>query len=247
VILAPRLNILSHKSGLFSPDKLGDRVACWYSQDGLAESGSVSSWQDQSGNNFHAVQPSPSLQPAVVAGRAHFDGIDDFLDISNAGGVFRAKTHGYIFAAAQTTGLGHVSHYLAYFSVPGTGSRFTMLAKWTTGRMESIARTTDASTTILSGGPIVQTTFGLMESHALWGDGRVGFAFNGGELTEASFPPSPTSDTDSTNRRIGNLGPNTNFQGSLAEMLVVNAPLTDLEILKIRRYFARRHSLPISL
>ena len=55
----------------------------WLKNDtGITTATGISQWEDQSGNDNHAAQSTGSNQPALLNGGAHFDGSDDFFDIT---------------------------------------------------------------------------------------------------------------------------------------------------------------------
>ena len=124
-------------SSAWTPLKLGSKLACWFDADDpatvlnadgdpAADAEAVQTWRHKSGNGRHATAPTESNRPTrranVQNGRAvvRTDG-DDQLDIGSAGGVFRNKAAGYIFAVAKDTNQegGAAAHRTVYFSTVG--------------------------------------------------------------------------------------------------------------------------------
>jgi len=251
----------------WTPLNLGTKLAIWYDGNdastlldaggNVATNGAyVQTWQDKSGNGRHATAPAEAQRPRWFSGiqneRAvmRTDG-DDQLNIGSAGGVFRNKAAGYIFLVAKDanqTG-GDPYHAVALFSTAAAGT--TRLGTWSrfenTTQWNALARLADAeaSATIASGGAAAGHT--LSCAFGDWGNGYVRVSVNGQAFSSTALPGSgATSDTDGGSAMLfrTHAGTECPADSELAEVVIVNAAMTDAEITALQNYLKTKWGTP---
>ena len=81
-----------------------DDLAVWLKNGGTQtlNSGNIAQWNDESGNNNHAVQTTASFQPQADGGGALLDGSDDRFDLTT--GLSLSRFH--LFAVLDLDGFG---------------------------------------------------------------------------------------------------------------------------------------------
>jgi hypothetical protein len=248
----------------FTPLTLGSKLAVWFDASdpatvldaggNVATNGAfVQTWSDKSGNARHATAPAEAQRPRMFAGiqngRAvlRTDG-GDFMILTNSLSVFRNKSAGYIFMIAkdanQADGDGthagitwrfdtQVLHGLYSRSVAGNG--------WgARGRRLLFDTLANTATTIVSG-------HNLIVGFADWSGGAVKQSINASAYAAANYSSGAGASQDADCSNVYMFGFAANVMpadSEIAEVVVVNAAMTDAEITSLQNYLKAKWGTP---
>jgi len=219
----------------------------------------VSQWRDKSGNARHVAQATAGSQPTrTISGLGGknvltFDGAD-WLFNAIPGGLMRNATGGTVAAVVNYTNATAMRSPVSVMNGTGSSARFSTILQ-TTGRLnQAISRLdTDTETTIFSPSTYMNNTvtqIGLVNFTTAVLTQYVSGNYGG----VVSLPSSGnSSDTDSATLVIG--GSSTDdgatlqnpMLGFIAEIIVVNAALSELQRQRLEGYLAWKWGLVASL
>jgi hypothetical protein len=261
---SPLLQFITAQS--WTPASLGSKLAIWYDASDSAtvldaggnvatNAAPVQTWSDKSGNARHATAPAeaqrPTYQTAVQNGRAvlRTDGASQ-LDIASAGGVFRNKTAGYIFVVAKDADQagGDAAHNLVLFA-SGTGAARLNIASLagSPGTWACRLRRLDADALVAaSAGPAAGHN--IISGHGDWAGGVGRVWTNGVEVATVELPAGAgaTSDTDGLAAYLfrNNSSSEMPADSEIAEVVVINAAMTDAEVTSLNAYLKAKWGTP---
>jgi hypothetical protein len=254
-------------SSAWTPAKLGDKLAVWFdaadnatvlNADGnpASDAEAVQQWSDKSGNARNAVAASaeqrPSYRTAVQNGRAvlRTDG-ESYLVVTDSLTLFRNKTSAHIFIVAKDADQsgGSTTHLFASQYTPsgslihGIYGRSTAGAVWATrgSRVNQILvnAVTDAA-----------TGHNLIVGWADWGNGYLRCALNGAAYVSTAYNDGAGVSLDIDFDRLFSLfrevSDNTSCPANseIAEVVVVNAAMTEAEITALQSYLKNKWGTP---
>lgn len=211
-----------------------------------AGSGFIRTWYDQSTNGFDASNTTTTSQPRIVnAGTIDkvngkpaiyfFTGAASYqLSIPGATGVFNSKTHGEIYAVAQSLVTTASNRYLLIFRINTAGSalaRFGMWDSFSSSTFGSVGRglNDSAAFTAASASATHDTTSQyLVTSFASWQSGGViGVRQNAGSQVTTAFGGTGSSpSTNSNGVFIGTNGGTGRWGGYMQQIVVFNTDQT---------------------
>ncbi|MBP6389898.1 MAG: T9SS type A sorting domain-containing protein [Flavobacteriales bacterium] len=213
-------------------------------------SGAVSQWNDQSGNNNHALLPGtiPTATPTFLVSSVNnypsldFDGTDDQLWVTDHATIDLTQWHFFIVVTADVQ-----KNYNAWM-VKGDDSdeNFEMLS-YSDGNIHTPTKYSDNSRTFPSSasGQVVTGTFDIFEYSYSTAVGRDVYKNAGNIITdnENKTPkvnnlPLYIANESSTSGR--------NVDGDIAEVVAFNAPLNSAQRLIVNNYLAAKYARTLS-
>jgi hypothetical protein len=202
---------------------------------GLREGDSISSWPDGSGQGSHAVQTTPSDQPAfgpnALSSHAavQINGTDHYLELPLANPL---TDHTFIFVYSFTPS-GTSSHFLMDVELgrlsldaasPGTPSSI----RWNDGNWKEVG--------FAIPGPQVLTWLF---------SGTTGEVFrNGSSVGSATYDPTPLAGRVALG--ASDNGTSSYFAGIISEVLYYHRALTAAERQQIEQHLSHRYSIPLA-
>jgi len=261
-ILSPsgKAGVSSLPAPAWTPDQLTSLEA-WYDADDATtiteSSGSVSQWDDKSGNAGHATQSSGTLQPTLVAAELNgldvlrFDGSNDTLDLDSSLDLIRNVGDVSVFYVSKISASAADLTYHSVFActtsdvakarlLAGTyGKDYTLAGR----RLDSDGFSPHTNHVDRSGDWVIcEADFGYSAAtRDLYIDAENVLADTAVQGT------GNTSDTDSTYANIGSLNVNNYWYGDIAEIAVVIGGITETERDKMEGYLAHKWGLEANL
>jgi len=253
----------------WTPTRLGAKLAIWF--DGsdastvldaggnvVTDGAYVQTWQDKSGNGRHATALAEAQRPrwfsGIQNGRAvvRTDG-NDQLDIGSAGGVFRNKAAGYIFLVAKgsnPTG-GDDMQIAVLFSTATPGTAWLLiLSRWTgvsNNGWTGIGRRLYADSYVavkLAG----STSYQLVCAYADFTNGNLRARLNADAFSSTGYSSGAgnSEDADSASASMFRFSNTTEMpaDSEIAEVVVVNAAMTDAEVTALQSYLKTKWGTP---
>jgi hypothetical protein len=206
----------------------------------------VSAWEDQSGNNNHATQPTDTLSPLRVNGAQNgqpvlrFDGVDDYLSVADAESLsftgdlttfFVVKFDDFVtYRAVWAKTANNFPAPTDYYVVPGSGRPQVYRGNGTDVGIGSFL-----STTALSAGSYLTVGFGI--------EGSTCSHFLGAQAASTGTLNATAADTDQP-LLIGTRGDLfTKMKGDIAEILIYSRALTPTERASVADYLAQKYGI----
>ena len=252
-------------SGAFSPLDLGAKLAMWFdasdsstlldASDNVCTNGAaVKTWSDKSGNGRDATQATvadqPTYQTGVRNGRAviRTDG-DDQLNISGTAGVFRNKTAGYIFIVAKDTDQtgGELNHvFIGFWRNVVHSMRVSIYGRGISDGWLGSGRRLDSDSFAGAVGPS-NSGHTLIKGFSDWTNGYVRVSVSSADYISTAYSSGSgsTSDTAGAGALIfwDLAGFRSPANSEIAEIVVVNAEMTDAEITDLETYLSDKWDL----
>ncbi len=195
--------------------------------------GSVRTWLDQSGRGNHASQPTGAWQPTLVAGAINgraavrFDGTDDTFSLANFMGQPTAATAGEVFVVLKT-GTTPAEARKAY----GFGGQWSTMYPWN-GRINDDFGSNQSYDLGLAPKPV--TEWHIYNASARAGEFTAsvdGTPFYSRAANVVAFSTAPT---------IGSGVGGYHYQGDIAELLVYDIMLSDVDRMAVNSYLAAKY------
>jgi hypothetical protein len=173
------------------------------------------------------------------------------MSITNAGGVFRAKTDGYIVAVVNDSNqaAGDGSHFFIFYSIDtaSTSARLSLYGRRTIAGWGCGTRRLDADE-LASAQAGTASGHNIVTAHGDWGNGLGRVLTNGVEGATVALPAGAglTSDTDGLaawlfrNAATGE----TPADSEIAEIVIVNAAMSASEIASMNAYLKAKWGTP---
>lgn len=207
-------------------------MVAWYKADaivGVAEGGTVASWPDSSGNNYHAVQATEAYKPLYKGrdanGRAAvlFDGSNDYMDAAGVPSTAQPTTVALVFKQTVSGGVRHIIDGITARQVVYT------FANAVTAYAGS-SRAITVPLTIPTGWMMMVGVFNGASSF---------FRVNGLQTTPATPGTGAMQGI-----RIGTyVLNNAHWAGYVAEIIFYSGQLSASEIARIERYLGKKYSI----
>ncbi|MBK7752253.1 MAG: hypothetical protein IPI41_06495 [Flavobacteriales bacterium] len=213
-------------------------------------SGAVSQWNDQSGNNNHALLPGtiPTATPTFVVGSVNnypsldFDGTDDQLWVTDHATIDLTQWHFFIVVTADL-----LKDYNAWM-VKGDDSdeNYEMLS-YSDANIHTPTKYSDNTRTFPSsvGGQVVTGTFDIFEYSYSAAVGRDVYKNAGNIITDNE---NKTPKVNNLPLYIANERTTTgrNVDGDIAEVVAFNAPLNSAQRLIVNNYLGAKYARTLS-
>ncbi|MBK7268948.1 MAG: hypothetical protein IPI07_05370 [Flavobacteriales bacterium] len=213
-------------------------------------SGAVSQWNDQSGNNNHALLPGtiPTATPTFVVGSVNnypsldFDGTDDQLWVTDHATIDLTQWHFFIVVTADV----QKNHNAWMVKGDDSDENYEMLS-YSDGNIHTPTKYSDNTRTFPSsvGGQVVTGTFDIFEYSYSAAVGRDVYKNAGNIITdnENKTPkvnnlPLYIANESSTSGR--------NVDGDIAEVVAFNAPLNSAQRLIVNNYLGAKYARTLS-
>lgn len=226
----------------FTPSGLAD-LSLWYDASDATTithiSGSVSQWNDKSGNNYHASQSTGSRQPITGTRTINgfnaldFDGVDDRM-IIDSGFYSIANGPNSVFAVVQVDNATKTEHIIISGMNSTPSTRFILSASGS-GTMAAFLN----GTTALTVGITLDTAAHL---HA---------AMRNGTALTRSYDSITGSSTAGSNQTLVNVGigarPDNGanaLDGLIAEIIVYSRALSGTEETQVKNYLQSKWATP---
>lgn len=262
------LNEGAYASGIFGPAALNSgglapnqisNLALWLDASqlsGLSDGDPVSSWTDQSGNNYHAAQATLGKQPEfktnLVNGKPalRFDGVDDRLSFSGSALGMATDVSGFsVVMVMHTNTLGSSARpfYLAQGFDNYTRINIGVEADQ---RMTLLARRVDygSSQEVASATNIWPTSgFHLYTTNVDFANTSANLWLNGANVgtTTSLLTAGNTSGTNSASGYIGATISGGYLAGDLAEMIAYPRAITTDEREQLELYLANKYGITL--
>jgi hypothetical protein len=220
---------------LFTPSEL--TTSLWldaYDEDTITESsGSVSAWNDKSGNDNHAVQVVGANQPTISGNSMDFDGINQY------------------FTCADSPSLSLTSSFSVFFVLDvDIFNGGNMLSKDANNTYRFRVEANQKPWTLINDGTIVtETATSTIDSdtnilmHYFDAGNSLGFYGNGTSLGESATSKTNIQDT-SGEVKIGTyISGDEQFDGALSEILIIPELVSTLTRQKVEGYLAWKWGL----
>lgn len=236
-----------------------------------ADSTSVATWSDQSGNGYDATQGNSAARPTYIASGLNglpvvrFDGTDDVLTISNSATTFKflhsdvstvflvAKAGVvadpntiYGFLGTSAVGSANIGYEL-FYDDRSSASRNNGI----THRIYRGAVNTFVVTQVLNN-YFLPNTFGLLSvvsdpANAIAAE-RSAISLNGGNVNKTNAATDSLSTSSASfNLQIGAAGFNiVPLNGDIAEIIVYNRTLNTSELSQVHRYLGRKWGIQLA-
>ncbi len=229
-----------------------DNPQLWLKADaGVTSAPNVSYWSDQSSNGKNAEQSSIGNQPAKVDNSINFnpaisfDGMDDYLSISN--GIFENQTYNNvnIFAVAKTSSI--QDHYLFYESVspdqlsaqlPGSSNTI----HWNAGNISASYRLSTSWTETINQ-PYIWS-FNYSATNTPYGHNR-NIGKNGISIASNTNTSSFQGMNEAFNIAADNTG-TSSFHGAISEMIIYSDTISLINQQKIQSYLGLKYGIHLS-
>jgi hypothetical protein len=241
------------KGPSFVPTDISN-LAYWYSADsGITKDGSnlVSQWNDRSGNARNVTQATAGNKPVYTTNQVNglpaviFDGSNDFLSLNAS--IFTNTSNITFFAVAKiTTASQYATLFSQYLSGALSGAAFQVCNNSGALKMQtdiSLPKGMYGSTTI----PLstykcftyrVAPWSTVATNTELW--------LNGIAETETSYGGAGTPVLAAGNVYVGAFGgggPTVTLNGGIAEIVIYNANLSDLDRSRVESYLIAKYAL----
>lgn len=201
-------------------------------------SGSVSQWNDKSGNNRDVVQASASQQPTYNAdGYIVLDGTDDELEVVD-GTVASDQYSIFGVINNQTT---NTDANVAWFSTSGGGNPDIWCTARSNAGIGTAVQLTTGNTSVLRAGS--KNTNLLVGHYSGTTSNNIYVRVNGAQTT-GSVNTEPNAQA-ATGLVIGRQKNTRNFGGNIHEVLMYNRKLTDTEVAQVEAYLANKWGVSI--
>jgi hypothetical protein len=172
------------------------------------------------------------------------------LDIASAGGVFRNKTAGYIFVVAKDANQagGDSTHAFVFFSRNSAGyARAALYGRYTGVQWAHLGRRTDTES-FAAANAGAASGHNMVAAFCDWGSGFARIALNAGAYASTAYSSGAgsTGDTDSAEAILFRMGvaSETPADSEIAEVVVVNAAMTDAEVSSLNAYLKAKWGTP---
>ncbi|MBK9074264.1 MAG: hypothetical protein IPL77_04650 [Flavobacteriales bacterium] len=213
-------------------------------------SGAVSQWNDQSGNNNHALLPGtiPTATPTFVVGSVNnypsldFDGTDDQLWVTDHATIDLTQWHFFIVVTADV----QKNHNAWMVKGDDSDENYEMLS-YSDGNIHTPTKYSDNTRTFPSsvGGQVVTGTFDIFEYSYSAAVGRDVYKNAGNIITDNE---NKTPKVNNLPLYIANERSTTgrNVDGDIAEVVAFNAPLNSAQRLIVNNYLAAKYARTLS-
>jgi hypothetical protein len=244
------LLLLNRKS--FNPRNLPN-LQLWLDATRIAQadSTSVATWADQSGNGYDATQGGSAARPTYIASGLNglpvvrFDGTDDVMSLgASALGMIRNVAGATVFVVVKYPS-NNLTNNLLFISISSvSGSNRLNLLQTSIPKYQVAGRRLDAeSSQNATSNQNAASNFIIQTAYADFSNTLLQQFINGaldGQKTDFQTAGN-TSDTDSNLINIGASGNNTNrLNGDIAEIIVYNRALNTSELAQVHRYLSRK-------
>ena len=224
-----------------------------------ADSTSVATWSDQSGNGYDATQGGSAARPTFIASGLNglpvvrFDGTDDAMDLlSGSLGMLRNVAGATIFSVVKYAA-DNVRTYNLHINDSGSGQRLTSGRSSTTTKYEARGRRLDGiATQDIMSTQNVTNNFVIQSVSANYSNTLLQQYINGaldGQKTDFQTSGN-TSDTNSFNISVGYLKTTSSsinyLNGDIAEVIVYNRALNTSELAQVHRYLSRKWGIALA-
>ncbi len=213
-------------------------------------SGAVSQWNDQSGNNNHALLPGtiPTATPTFVVGSVNnypsldFDGTDDQLWVTDHATIDLTQWHFFIVVTADV----QKNHNAWMVKGDDSDENYEMLS-YSDGNIHTPTKYSDNTRTFPSsvGGQVVTGTFDIFEYSYSAAVGRDVYKNAGNIITDNE---NKTPKVNNLPLYIANERTTTgrNVDGDIAEVVAFNAPLNSAQRLIVNNYLGAKYARTLS-
>ena len=213
-------------------------------------SGAVSQWNDQSGNNNHALLPGtiPTATPTFVVGSVNnypsldFDGTDDQLWVTDHATIDLTQWHFFIVVTADV----QKNHNAWMVKGDDSDENYEMLS-YSDGNIHTPTKYSDNTRTFPSsvGGQVVTGTFDIFEYSYSAAVGRDVYKNAGNIITDNE---NKTPKANNLPLYIANERTTTgrNVDGDIAEVVAFNAPLNSAQRLIVNNYLGAKYARTLS-
>ncbi|MBK6541276.1 MAG: hypothetical protein IPG10_08355 [Flavobacteriales bacterium] len=213
-------------------------------------SGAVSQWNDQSGNNNHALLPGtiPTATPTFVVGSVNnypsldFDGTDDQLWVTDHATIDLTQWHFFIVVTADV----QKNHNAWMVKGDDSDENYEMLS-YSDGNIHTPTKYSDNTRTFPSsvGGQVVTGTFDIFEYSYSAAVGRDVYKNAGNIITDNE---NKTPKVNNLPLYIANESSTTgrNVDGDIAEVVAFNAPLNSAQRLIVNNYLGAKYARTLS-
>jgi hypothetical protein len=229
----------------------------WLKADALVlnDADPVATWTDSSGNGYNATQATGAKQPlyktAIVNSKpvVRFDGINDVLQILGAGYLACTNNIGAVtlFVVAKATASG-VGQSLVEISTNVAATPRLKLSIIAANKWEIDARRLDAdSVNVLTANSTLPSAWECVTARRDYTNARGHLYLQGGTNNESTGigTTGSTSATNSADAFIGggSTTPSAPYSGDVAEIVVYNRYLTDIERMSVEKYLCDKYGL----
>ncbi len=224
-------------SSVFSRDGL----SLWLRADtGVSLNGTaVGGWEDESGKGNHALQVTAGKRPVFVEGELNgrpvlrFDGADDSLSVPETGDL--KPSNMTVFVVGRHTDGG--TAYRTYVRAGSALSQGYALMKRNAASTAGFNINTHTST--YAAGTLPANTYGIMAGR--YDGSKLDFFING--VLGGTYATSAAVGYGTSPVYIGSTGTANYLQGDIAEVMVFNRALSDIERKEVETYLHARYAV----
>jgi len=241
----------------WDPSNLSSGLRAWFdANDGgtiTASAGKVSSWADKSGNGYSAAQATGAVQPTTgsrqIGGRNAIDFVSQRLDIAT-GPFMRNQSAGMVISVIDPdSGVGENAIVDIDINSQGSGRCKSQIdsEQWSCAGRRLDGDSYDEKSFAT---PSYSNAPHIFASIFDWSNAEVNVAVDGTKGTAQAFQTAgSTSDTDSAGVGIGarDQQQDENYDGAIAEIVIVEGDVSDATREKIEGYLAWKWGLQDSL